>query len=81
MMFLIFYFNSGGGGGVFLIVLDQEMQTLGYKSVVCKHIWIVVMSTGERESNGDTLLRCSMVVDGIKESRTRMGSTDTLLLF
>ena len=26
------------------------------------------------------LLRFSMVVDGIKESRTHMGSTDTLLI-
>ena len=73
MMFLNFYFNSGGGGGYSL--LAQEMQTLGYMSVVCKHIWIVIMSTGERENNGDNLLMCSMVVDGIKESRTHMGST------
>ena len=50
-------------------------------SVVCKHIWIVVLSTGERENNGDNLLRFSMVVDGIKESRTHMGSTGSLLLF
>ena len=81
MMFLNFYFNSGGGG---YSLLDQEMQTLGYMSVVCKHIWIVVMSTGQhgqRENNGDNLLRCSMVVDGIKESRTHMGSTGSLLLF
>ena len=33
------------------------------------------------KNNGHNLLRCSMVVDGIKESRTCMGSTDTLLLF
>ena len=50
-------------------------------SAVCKHIWIVVISTGERENNGDNLLRFSMVVDGIKESRTYMGSTGSLLLF
>ena len=57
------------------------MQTLGYMSVACKHIWIVVISTGDRENNGDHLLRFSMVVDGIKESRTHMGSTGSLLLF
>ena len=79
MMFLNFYINSGGGG-VFLI-RSKDANIGLYISVVCKHIWIVVMSTGERESNGDNLLRCSMVVDGIKESRTHMGSTDTLLLF
>ena len=39
------------------------------------------MSTGERENNGDNLLWCSMVVDGIKESRTHTGSTGSLLLF
>ena len=38
------------------------------------------MSTGGK-NNGHNLLRFSMVVDGIKESRTHMGSTDTLLLF
>ena len=81
MMSLNFYFNSRGGGGGGYSLLDQEMQTLGYMSVVCKHIWIVVMSTGQRENNGDNLLRCSMVVDGIKESRTHMGSTGSLLLF
>ena len=48
-------------------------------SVVCKHLWIIVKSTGGK-NNGHNLLRFSMVVDGIKESRTRMGSTDTLLL-
>ena len=39
------------------------------------------MSTGERENNGDNLLRCSMVVDGIKEPRTHMWSIGSLLLF
>ena len=48
--------------------------------VVCKHLWIVVKSTGGK-NNGQNLLRFPMVVDGIKESRTRMGFTDTLLLF
>ena len=43
-------------------------------SVVCKHLWIIVKSTGGK-NNGHNLLRVSMVVDGIKESRTRMGST------
>ena len=47
--------------------------------VVCKHLWIIVKSTGGK-NNGHNLLRFSMVVDGIKESRTHMGSTDTLLL-
>ena len=55
------------------------MQTLGYMPVVCKHLWIILKSTGEK-NNGHNLLRFSMVVDGIKESRTCMGSTDTLLL-
>ena len=51
-------------------------------SVVCKHIWIVVMPTVQVrgwENNGDNLLRFSMVVDGIKESRTHMESTGSLL--
>ena len=48
--------------------------------VECKHLWVIVKSTGGK-NNGHNLLRFSMVVDGIKESRTRMGSTDTLLLF
>ena len=47
--------------------------------VVCKHLWIIVKSTGGK-NNGHNFLRFSMVVDGIKESRIRMGSTDTLLL-
>ena len=47
--------------------------------VVCKHHWINVKSTGGK-NNGHNLLKFSMVVDGIKESRTPMGSTDTLLL-
>ena len=33
-------------------------------SVVCKHIWIVVMSTGEREKNGYNLSR--FLMGGIK---------------
>ena len=56
------------------------MQTMGYMSGVCKHLWIIVQSTGGK-NNGHNLLRFSMVVDGIKESRTRMGSTGSLLLF
>ena len=42
--------------------------------VVFKHLWIIVKSTGGK-NNGHNLLRFSMVVDDIKESRTRMGST------
>ena len=45
-----------------------------------KHLWIIVKSIGGK-NNGHNLLRFSMVVDGIKESRTRMGSTGSLLLF
>ena len=41
----------------------------------------VQLSTGERENNGDNLLRFSIVVDGIKEFRTHMGSTGSSLLF
>ena len=64
-MFTDFYFNS----------LDQEMQTLAYISAVCKHIWIDVIAKVGKNNNDDNLLRWSMVVDGIKESRTHTGST------
>ena len=37
------------------------MQTLGYVPVVCKHLWIIVKSTGGK-NNGHNLLRFSMVV-------------------
>ena len=39
------------------------------------------MSTVGKKNNGDNLLRFSIVVDGIKKSRTHMGSTGSLLLF
>ena len=77
---LIIFIFPGGAGYPYLPTQLQGMQTLGYMSVVYKHLWIVVMSIGGK-NNGHNLLRFSMVVDGIKESRTHMGSTDTLLLF
>ena len=51
------------------------MQTLGYIYAVCKHIWFDVMAKGGKNNNGDNLRRLSMVVDGIKKSRTHTGST------
>ena len=47
---------------VFLIIIDQGMQTLGYMPVVCKYLWIIVKSTSGK-NNGHNLLRISMVVD------------------
>ena len=50
-------------------------RILGYISVVCKHIWIDVMSTCVKNNSGDQLLRYSMVVGRVKESRTHIEST------
>ena len=32
-------------------LLDQGMQTLGYMPVVCKHLWIIVKSTGGKNND------------------------------
>ena len=45
--------------------------------MVCKHIWIGVLSTCGKNS-GNNMLRFSMIEGGSKESRTHMGSTGDL---